>query len=56
MTLYLAHLQSICSNIDECDANAKIVADCGSGHTCVDTSGDFSCTCLDGFESVGAYP
>ena len=56
MTLYLADLQSIFSKIDECDANANIFADCGSGHTCADTFGGFSCTCLDGFESVSAYP
>ena len=44
-----------CDNIDECDAGASVVADCGEGD-CQDRDGFFKCYCPPGQDETGDYP
>ena len=46
-----------CSDIDECDGSAAIVAACGTNGSCQNLAeGEFTCNCAIGFEHVGSYP
>ena len=51
----LAYPSTTCSNINECDKRASIVAAYGHGSV-VDSDSAFLCNCHDGYELNGAYP